>query len=66
MPRKSQRVRKEKVLGSNEINSQMISFYLVEGDREYIIRKIPIVLQIQEDAKIYKEVMTSRDDSFWK
>ena len=66
MPRKSQRVRKEKVLGSNEINSQMISFYLVEGDREYIIRKIPIVLQIQEDAKTYKEVMTSRDDSFWK
>ena len=33
LPWKSQRVRKEKILGSNEIDSQIISFYLVEGDR---------------------------------
>ncbi|RVW44269.1 Retrovirus-related Pol polyprotein from transposon TNT 1-94 [Vitis vinifera] len=57
MPRKSQRARKEKVLGSNEIDSQRISFYLVEGNREDIIRKIPIVLQIEEDPKTYKEAM---------
>ncbi|KAL6313819.1 hypothetical protein AAG906_010238 [Vitis piasezkii] len=42
VPRKSQRARKEKVLGSDEIDSQRISFYLVEGNREDIIRKIPI------------------------
>ena len=64
MPRKSQRVRKEKVLGSDEIDSQRISFYLVERDREDIIQKIPIVLQIREDPKRYKEAMTSRDTSF--
>ena len=66
MPRKSQRVRKEKVLGSDEIDFQRISFYLVKGDRKDIIRKIPIVLQIEEDPKTYKENMTSRDASFWK
>ena len=37
VPRKSQRVRKEKALGSDEIDSQRISFYLVERDREDII-----------------------------
>ena len=66
MPRKSQRVRKEKVLVSDEIDSQIISFYLIEGGREYIIKKIPRVLQIEEDPKTYKEAMTSRDASFWK
>ncbi|RVW29758.1 Retrovirus-related Pol polyprotein from transposon TNT 1-94 [Vitis vinifera] len=66
VPRKSQRARKEKVLGSDEIDSQRISFYLVEGNREDIIRKIPIVLQIEEDPKTYKEVMASRDVAFWK
>ncbi|RVW16046.1 Retrovirus-related Pol polyprotein from transposon TNT 1-94 [Vitis vinifera] len=66
VPRKSQRARKEKVLGSDEIDSQRISFYLVEGNREDIIRKIPIVLQIEEDPKTYKEAMTLRDVAFWK
>ena len=66
MPWKSQRVRKEKVLVPDEIDSQRISFYLVEGNREDIIRKILIVLQIEEDPKTYKEAMTSRDASFWK
>ena len=54
------------MLGSDEIDSQIISFYLVEGNRENIIRKIPIVLQIEEDPKTYKKAMTSRNASFWK
>ena len=66
VPRKSQRVRKGKALRLYDIDSQRISFYLVEGDREYIIRKIPLVLQIEEDPKTYKEAMTSRDASFWQ
>ncbi|KAL6320637.1 hypothetical protein AAG906_008637 [Vitis piasezkii] len=66
VPRKSQRARKDKVLGSDEIDSQRISFYLVEGNREDIIRKIPIVLQIEEDPKTYKEAMASRDVAFGK
>ncbi|RVW47574.1 Retrovirus-related Pol polyprotein from transposon TNT 1-94 [Vitis vinifera] len=66
VPRKIQRARKETVLGLDEIDSQRISFYLVEGNREDIIRKIPIVLQIEEDPKTYKEAMASRDVAFWK
>ena len=66
MPWKSKRVWKEKLLGSDEIDSQRISFYLVQEDREDIIRKILIVLQIEEDPKIYEEAMTSRYASFWK
>ena len=66
MPRKSKRVWKEKLLGSYEIDSQRISFYLVAEDREDIIRKILIVLQIEEDSKIYEEAMTSRYANFWK
>ena len=54
-------LRKYKLLASDEIDSQRISFYLVEGDRKYIIKKIPIVLQIKEDPKTYKEVITSTD-----
>ena len=54
------------MLVSDEIDSQRISFYLVEGGREDVIKKIPMVLQIEEDPKTYKEAMTSRDASFWK
>ena len=53
-----------KVLGSDEVDSQRISFYLVEGDREDIIWKILIVLQIEEDPKTYKEIITSRYANF--
>ena len=41
-------------------------FYLVKGNKENIIRKLHIALQIKEDTKTYKEPMTSRDASFWK
>ena len=61
MHQKSQCVKNEKALGLDEIDSQKIYFYLVEGNRENIIRKIPIVLQIEEDSKTCKEAMTSRD-----
>ena len=36
VPRKSQKVRKEKPLESDKIDSQRISFYLVKEDKEYI------------------------------
>ena len=54
-PHKSQRVRKQKELGYDEIDSQIISFCLVEGNREDVIRKIPIILQIKDDPKTYKK-----------
>lgn len=65
-PRKSQRVKKQKELESNEIDSQLISHYLVEGNNGGLIRKIPIVLQIEDDPKSYKEAMAFRDSTFGK
>ena len=55
VPRKSLSVRKGKTLGWDETDSQRVSFYLVEGNSENIIKKIPIVLQIEEDLKTYKK-----------
>ena len=43
-----------------------MSFYLVEGDRNQVARIIPIILQVEDDPKPYKEAMASRDASFWK
>ena len=64
-PWRSQRTRKEKYLDSDFIDSQPIVF-LVEGDRKYVLNKIPILLSIEEDPKTYKEAMASRDVAFWK
>ena len=65
-PRRSKRIRKVKELGSDEIDSQLISFYLVEGNREKIMSKMPVILQVEDDPKTYKEAMSSRDSIFWK
>ena len=65
-PRRSKRIRKVKELGSDEIDSQLISFYLVEGNREKIMSKMPIILQVEDDPKTYKEAMSSRESIFWK
>ena len=59
--RRSKRVRKSK-----EIDSRIISFYLVEGNRESFARKIPIILLIEDDPKTYNEAVASRDSAFWK
>ena len=64
-PRKSQRVRKEKTLGSDFISSQSIVF-LVEGNRTKVLKKIPILLNVEDDPKSLSEALTSRDAAFWK
>ena len=65
-PRRGQRVRKEKSLNNDEIDSQLISFYAVEGTREEVIRKIPLILLIEDDPKTFLEAMQSRDSAFWR
>lgn len=64
--RRNTKARKAKLLGSNEIDSQHISFNLVEGNRDIVVRKTPIILQVEDDPKTYKEVMASTDANFWK
>lgn len=53
----SKRVRKVKYLGPNEIDSQLISMYLVKGNCENYVQNTPIILQVKDDPKTYKEVM---------
>ena len=52
-------------MDSDFISSQAIVF-LVEGSRDEILNKIPIVMHLEEDPKTYSNAMTSRDSSFWK
>ena len=64
-PRRSKRARKEKNLDSNYIYSQSLVF-LVEGSRNGVFNKIPILLHLEEDPKTYKEALASKDSVFWK
>ena len=65
-PRRSQRERKEKSFGPDFISFQALSF-LVEGDRNKVLNKIPILLNLEEeDPQTFGEAMSSRDASFWR
>ena len=64
--RRSTRVRKAKTLRSDEIDSHNISFYLIEGTNESVLKIIPLVLQVKDDPKMFKEAMASHDAAFWK
>nr|GEY70139.1 zinc finger, CCHC-type [Tanacetum cinerariifolium] len=48
------------------IDSQAIIF-LVEGDNENnVVNKIPVLLNVENGPKTYKEAITSRNSAFWK
>jgi hypothetical protein len=64
-PWRSQRVRKEKILGPDFVSSQAIVF-LLEGNRDNVLSEILILLNIEEDPKKIKETVASRDVAFWK
>ena len=49
-PRKSQRSRKEKDLGSDFISSQ-VTMFLVKRSRKEVLSKIPIVSNLEKDPK---------------
>ena len=62
---RSEYARKAKTLHPDFISSDSIIF-LVEGNRNGVINKIPILLVVEDDPKTYKEAMLSRDVIFWK
>ncbi|KAH9768293.1 Integrase catalytic domain-containing protein [Citrus sinensis] len=64
-PRRSQREKKEKSLAPDLISSQALLF-LVEGDRNNVLNKVPLLLNIEKDPKTFSEAMSSRDASFWR
>ncbi|GKD11562.1 retrovirus-related pol polyprotein from transposon TNT 1-94 [Tanacetum coccineum] len=61
-PRISERARMERNLDPDFIDSQAIIF-LVEGN---VINKIPVLLNVEDAPKTYKEAITSRNSAFWK
>uniref|UniRef100_A0A2N9I1Q4 Uncharacterized protein n=1 Tax=Fagus sylvatica TaxID=28930 RepID=A0A2N9I1Q4_FAGSY len=63
--RRSQRVRKEKDFGPDFISYQ-VNIYLVEGNREKVLSKLPFVGNVEKDPNTYSEVMASRDAAFWR
>jgi len=64
-PRRSQRVRKEKHIYTDFISTYSIVF-LVEGDRNTILKKTPMILNMEDDPKTFGQAMSSRDVAFWK
>jgi hypothetical protein len=63
--RRSQRVRQEKDFGPDFISYQ-VNVYLVEGNRETVLNKLPFVGNEEEDPNTYSEAMALRDASFWR
>lgn len=53
--RRSKRTRIKKPFGPYEIDSQLISFYLVERSDKNVVKTIPIVLQVEIDPEAYKK-----------
>lgn len=64
--RRSKRTWKENTLGSDEIESQFISLYSVDGNDKNVIKAIYFLLQMDTDPNTYKEVMTSCGSIFWE
>nr|GEY89310.1 retrotransposon protein, putative, Ty1-copia subclass [Tanacetum cinerariifolium] len=65
-PRRSERARKERNLDPDFFYSKAIIF-LVEGDNENnLVNKIPVLLNVEDAPKTYKEAITSRNFAFWK
>nr|GFA03633.1 retrovirus-related Pol polyprotein from transposon TNT 1-94 [Tanacetum cinerariifolium] len=65
-PRRSEKARKKRNLDLDFIDSQAIIF-LIKGDNENnVVNKIPILLNVEDAPKTYKEAITSRNSAFWK
>lgn len=61
---RSKRTQVENSLGPDEIDYQLIFFYLVEGNELNVVKTIPFILQVEINPKTYKEAMASRDSIF--
>ena len=43
-----------------------MNVYLVKGNRERVLSKLPFVGNVEEDPNTYNEAMASRDATFWR
>jgi len=64
-PKRSQRVRKEKHIDIDFIFTDSVVF-LVKSDKSSVIKVTPMLLNMEDDPKTFREVMSSKDVAFWK
>jgi len=64
-PRRSQRVRKKNHIDTNFISTDSIVF-LVEDDRNTILKRTPMILNMKDDPKTFRQAMSSRNVAFWE
>jgi hypothetical protein len=62
-PRKSQRFKKEKHLYTYFISNDVIVF-LVEGDRNTVLKMTHMILNVEDNPKTFRKVMSSKDIVF--
>ena len=43
-----------------------MNIYLVEGNREKVLSKLPFVGNLKENSNIFNEAMVTRDAAFWR
>ena len=43
-----------------------MNVYLVEGNREKVLSKLPFIGNVEEDPNTYSDAMASRDAAFWR
>jgi VanZ family protein len=64
-PRRSQRVRKKNHIDTDFISTDSIVF-LVEDDRNTILKRTPMILNIKDDPKTFRQAVSSRNVAFWE
>jgi hypothetical protein len=62
-PKRSQIVIKEKHVDTNYISIDLIVF-LVGGDRNTVLKRTSMILNVEDDRKTFCEAMSSRDVVF--
>jgi hypothetical protein len=62
-PWRSQRVRKEKHIDTDFSFTDSIVF-LLEGDKNIVLKRTPMILNVEDDLKTFREAMFFRDVVF--
>ena len=62
-PRRNQRVRREKHIDTYFISTDLIVF-LVEGNRNTVLKRTHMILNMEDNPKTFHQAMSSRDVVF--
>nr|GEX77271.1 retrovirus-related Pol polyprotein from transposon TNT 1-94 [Tanacetum cinerariifolium] len=65
-PRRSERARKDRKLDPDFIDSQAVILFVESDNKNNVVNKIPVLLNVKDAPKTYKEAIASRNFAFWK